>query len=301
MKLSNKSQGIAWAIISSFWISIMLCIVRYVSEYYNSYVIVFWRLLFSLLFMMPWVVRNGVGALKTERINLFLFRAVVGIVAMLIWFYALGMMPLPQATALSFTGPIFTTIAAIIVLKERPGIYRISAILIGFIGVLIIIRPGVSEFNMASLLVLSSTSLWAVAAIAIKKLSDTEAPQVITFYMAFMMTPMALIPAVLFWQEVNSYHLFWLGLMGLTSNFAHTALSKALSKTDVTAIMPYDFIRLVFVGLLAYLIFNDQTNIYDILGSVVIIGSNIYISHRETLKRKQEVKNSKALRRILSG
>ena len=145
MKLSNKSQGIAWAIISSFWISIMLCIVRYVSEYYNSYVIVFWRLLFSLLFMMPWVVRNGVGALKTERINLFLFRAVVGIVAMLIWFYALGMMPLPQATALSFTGPIFTTIAAIIVLKERPGIYRISAILIGFIGVLIIIRPGVSD------------------------------------------------------------------------------------------------------------------------------------------------------------
>ena len=299
--LSKKSKGIMWAIISSFWISIMLCLVRYISEYYNAYIIVFWRLFFSLLLMLPWLIRNGLNVLKTSKLKLFFFRAVIGIIAMLIWFYALVKLTLPQATSLSFTGPIFTTIAAIIFLKERPGIYRISAILIGFLGVLIIVRPGFIEFNLATILVLISTSLWAIAAIIIKKLSSTEQPKLITFYMASMMMPIALIFAVFNWQIIELNHVIWLLLIGLTSNFAHNALSKSLSLADVTAIMPYDFIRLVFVGIFAYILFNDQTNIYDILGSLVIITSNIYISYRENKLKKLDLAKVKKIKSLISN
>ncbi|MBT4878920.1 MAG: DMT family transporter [Alphaproteobacteria bacterium] len=299
--LSKKSEGIMWAIISSFWISIMLCLVRYISEYYNAYIIVFWRLFFSLLLMLPWLIRSGFHVLKTSKLKLFFFRAVIGIIAMLIWFYALVRLPLPQATSLSFTGPIFTTIAAIIFLKERPGIYRISAILVGFTGVLIIVRPGFIDFNLATILVLISTSLWAIAAIIIKKLSATEQPKLITFYMASMMMPIALIFAVFNWQIIELNHVIWLLLIGLTSNFAHNALSKSLSLADVTAIMPYDFIRLVFVGIFAYILFNDQTNIYDILGSLVIITSNIYISYRENKLKKLDLAKVKKIKSLISN
>ncbi|MFZ8864355.1 MAG: DMT family transporter [Rickettsiales bacterium] len=297
MGLTCKTKGILWAIYSSFWLSIMLCMVRYVSEYYNSYIIVFWRLFFSFILMLPWLCSNGFAILKTTKIKLYSYRAIIGIIAMTSWFYAVTKLPLPNATALSFTSPIFTTIAAIIFLKERPGIFRLMAIMSSFVGVLIIVRPGYVDFNIASLMVLFSTSLWALASILIKKLSVVDKPKLVTFYTAFMMLPFSFIFAIFNWQMIALTHVIWFVLIGFTANVAHNALAKSLSLTDVTAIMPYDFLRLVFIGFFTYFLFNDQTNIYDIAGSIIIIGSSIYLSFREN-KFAKKIAKTKELEKL---
>lgn len=275
-------EGVKHIIISSFWISIMLCLVRYLSTDYNAYIIVFWRCFFALIFMFPWLLKNGVSAIKTEKMSLYILRALVGIVAMLLWFYALGIMPLPQATALSFTAPIFSAILAYLILKEKTGSGNIAAIFIGFIGALVIIRPGFSDYDAAAFIVLLSTSLWSVASIIIKKLSDTEKPLAITFYMALLMTPLSFIFALFNWQSVANIDFIWLALVGLTSNLAHTSLSSAMSKTELTNILPFDFTRLVFISIMAYIFFGDHTEILDVVGSLIIITSSVYIAKHKS-------------------
>jgi drug/metabolite transporter (DMT)-like permease len=285
--MQKESSAIIWAITSSFWISLMLCGVRYLSQDYNPSMIIFWRLLFGLVFMLPWLIKHGTKSLKTSNKKLYIIRAAIGVAGMLIWFQALTMLPLPQATALSFTSPIFSTILAIIILKEIPGIRRWTAIIIGFLGVIVIIRPGIEEFNNAALLVLLATSLWSLASILVKKLSHTESPYLVTFYMCFFMLPFSIILAMINWQDiVTSQHLLWFAFLGATSNLAHISMVKAFSKSDLTLIMPFDFMRLVFIGIMAYFFFGDITNIYDILGSAIIITSSIYIAYRETKLKK---------------
>ena len=291
--MEREAKSILWAILSSFWISVMLCAVRYLSQHYNPFVIVFWRSLFALLFMMPWLFRNGITKIKTDKIGLYFLRAIIGIVAMTTWFYALGILLLPQATALSFTAPIFSSIAAIIFLKEKPGIRRWSAIIIGFLGSLVIIRQGMGEFNYAIFLVLFSTTLWALAAVVIKKLANTEDPKAIIFYMSLLITPLALPLAVIYWQSISPIDLMWLAFVGFTSNLAHLALTRAMSGAELSVILPFDFIRLIFVGVFAYIIFGDKTNIYDIIGSAIIISSSIYIAKRELLLKKKVKLNPK--------
>ena len=267
----------------------MLCAVRYVSVEHNSFVMVFWRSCFSLLFILPWIIRNNYKLAYSKKINLHIIRAIIGVIAMTCWFYALSILLLPQATALSFTAPIFTTIAAIIFLKERPGLRRWSAIIIGFLGTLIIIRPGFTEFHHASFIVLFSTSLWAIVAVIIKKLTHSDDPKTILFYMSLFSIPLSLPLAIIFWQNISLNNLTWLAFIGLTANFAHICLTKAISLADLTLILPFDFLRLVFIGIFAYILFSDPTNIYDIIGSLIIISSSIYISYREKIVKKSKV------------
>ena len=152
---------------------------------------------------------------------------------------------------------------------------------------MIIIRPGIDEFSIASFIVLFSTFLWALAAVVIKKLSDTESPEAITFYMTLFITPLALPLAIIFWQDVRPSDFIWFAFIGLTANLSHLALNKALSKAELTAILPFDFIRLIFIGILAYVIFGDKTNIYDVIGAAVIIFSSIYIARRTTKQSRK--------------
>jgi drug/metabolite transporter (DMT)-like permease len=287
MKISDEHQAIVWAITSSFWISVMLVFVRYLSTDYHAFQIVFMRNLLAIFFFVPWIVKEGLPALHTTRIKLHIWRSAIGVIAMLSWFYAISKMPLPEATALSFTAPIFSTIAAILYLKEKVHIEKWLAIFSGFLGALIIIRPGFIAVNHAAYIVLFSTSLWAIAAIVIKNLTKTEYPKLITFYMTIFMTPFALPFAIAYWQPVIMSDLIFFAIIGLTSNLAHIALSKSYSKADISVLMPYDFLRLLFISIMAYVAFGDIVDIWTIAGGAVIIGSTAYITRRETLRKRR--------------
>lgn len=297
----NPSSAIFWSILSSFFVALMLCILRYLSADYNSVFLVFWRNLFALIIVLPFLLKSGLNSFKTTRLKLFWLRAIIGVIAMIIWFEAISMTSLPKATALSFTSPIFTIIVAVFFLNEKLTLLRVLSVIIGFIGVLIIIRPGFVSFGLGSYMVLFSTLLWSFAAIIIKKLSETETPLLIVFYMNLMMLILVAPLLYVYWQDIKISDLKWLFLLGLTSNMSHYALAKALSLADISVIMPFDFIRLIFVSIFSYILFNDITTIYDIIGSLVILIIVFYTAFNESKSVKKNIINVRGYRRFFGS
>jgi len=208
-------------------------------------------------------------------------RAISGVTAMFMWFYALSRVPLSQATALSFSAPLFTTLAAVIFLKEKTTIHRIAALAAGFLGTFIILRPGFSGFDYISLFVLFAAVFWSTSSLLIKSLTKTESPTVIVFYMTAMMTPLSFLPALLHWKTPQMADLPPLLLLGVISTIFQLALSRAFAKADLTAILPFDFLRLIFTAVIAYVAFAEIIDGWTVLGGVIILGSTIYVAYKE--------------------
>ncbi|MBT4989753.1 MAG: DMT family transporter [Rickettsiales bacterium] len=282
--MNEKSKGICWAIISNILMGVMLILIRIASENYHPFFIVFFRNFFALLMMLLWVIPLGYTSLKTDKLSLYFYRAIVGVIAMMSWFYGLTHLKLSFATALSFTAPIFTAIAAVIYLKEKMYIRRWSVVIMGFIGTIIIINPGHTPVNHVIFVIIGSTMLWAVTAIMIKNLTKTESSTSITFYMVLFMTPMSLPFALFYWQDVYIYDWFILAAIGAMSNLSHFALTKAMSSTELSNILPIDFTKLIFVSIFAWFLFDEHVSANEVIGSIIIIGSNIYLAYRDRQK-----------------
>ncbi|MDC0857105.1 DMT family transporter [Rickettsiales bacterium] len=282
--MSDLTKGIFWAILSNFLMALMLILIRIASEDHHPFVIVFFRNLFALMIMFTLIYHQGFVTIKTNKLKLHFYRALVGIIAMLSWFYALANLKLSFATALSFSAPIFTAIAAAIYLKEKLYLRRISAILFGFVGTLIIINPTLNSANFYVYIVLFSTSLWALAAILIKNLTKTESSKSITYYMVLFMTPMSLPFALFFFTKITLSDLMIFFAIGAISNFAHFALTSAIRNTELSNILPVEFTKLIFVSFFAWIIFSEYVTLNEIIGSLIIIGSNIYLAFRQTQK-----------------
>lgn len=271
----------------AFWFTVMTAIVRHLSVSMHPFQVVLFRNGFALLFMVPWLLRVGVYTLNTKRIWLYLWRGFNGFAAMLVWFYALALIPLPTAISLSFTAPLFTVLAAIIFLKEQVGFHRWLALIIGFCGTIVILRPGAEGFQSVSLLVLIASSLWAVSNIIIKRLTKTESPQTIVFYMTLVMTPISIPFAMMHWQPLTWTQYAWLLLLGAVSNMAQISISHAYGKADMSILQPFDFFRLIFASVIAYFAFHEVVDQWTLVGAVIIMSSTIYITHREAQLKKQ--------------
>jgi drug/metabolite transporter (DMT)-like permease len=284
--LPTKTQSILYMIAGTFWFSVMTAIVRHMSHDLHVMEVAFFRNAFALLFMLPWLMRTGVHTIGTRKMWLYTWRGFNGMAAMVLWFTALSLIPLPQAVSLSFTTPLFTTLAAMIFLHEKVGIHRWSALIIGFIGTLVILRPGMDSFSMASLLVLGSSILWSISNILIKQLTRTESPHTIVFYMTLMMTPISLPLALLHWQAPTLIQYFWLIALAAVANLAQISISKAYGMADMSVVQPFDFTRLIFASIIAYFAFNEIIDLWTLVGAIIIVSSTVYISRREARKRK---------------
>lgn len=281
---------------SMFCFSVMNIIIRSMSFEMSTMQIVFLRNVCSTLILLPWVAYHGFATtLKTPRLTSHFWRATLGVIGMQSWFYAISIMPLNDATALSFTAPIFAAILAITLLGERAGIHRWSAIIIGFIGAMIIIEPSGGEESLGwhALIVLFATLFWASAGILVKSLTRTEPPTRILFYMSFFMMCWAAIPMIWLWEPVTLEQMIAILGIAIASTGAHICLVNAYARADVVALMPFDFSRLIFTAILAYLFFGEVSGWNIWLGAALIIASAIYIAHREALhKRSKAAENA---------
>ncbi len=255
--------------------------IKLAAEQLHALEVVFFRNFLAVLMMVPWLIRQGPGVMKTRRIGLYATRSFFNIIGTTAGFMALTLIPLAEATALSFTAPLFATIAAALFLGEIVRIRRITALAIGFIGMLIVIRPGVEAISPGALLALLNSVTIAVTIIIVKKLTDTEQPATIVTYMVLLQTPMSLIPALFYWQWPEP--LIWLWLIGLAGagTLGHLMYTRAIQLAEVTQIQPLDFIRLPIIALLAYVIFAEVPTLWTWLGGAVIFGSTAYVTHRE--------------------
>ena len=287
IRLSTPLQAIVLMLISMGFFSAMNIAIRLLSVHMPSSQIVLLRNVCSLLIVVVWsfILNHGVPQFRTTRILGHFWRASIGIVAMELWFHAISLLPVTLATALSFTTPIFSTVIAIVFLGEKAGIRRWSAIAAGFIGMLIILRPGVGSVSLDALFVIGSSLMMGVAGVLVKTLTRTEKPETIVFYMALFMIPWSIPLAVINWQPVDGHSLELVFMIALFSTAAHLLMARAFMRADMVMLMPFDFSRLIFTALFAYMLFGETMDIFTITGSLVIIASSVYIAHREA-KRK---------------
>ena len=279
--LSAPVQGALYMTAAAFGFSLMNVAIRIVSEEMEPLQIAFFRNFFALAFMLPWLAKAGVSALRTEHLPQHLLRAAIGMLAMACWFYSIALLPLAEAVALNFTVPLFATAGAALVLHEVVRARRWSATAVGFLGVLIILRPGFAELTPAMALPMVAAVFMAASILIVKSLSRSDSPQVVVFYMNLFLTPLSLVPALFVWRWPGWDTLLLLVLIGLLAVLAHLALTRSYQKADASAVIPFDYARLPFVAILAYFLFGELPDLWTWVGAGVITGSAIYIARRE--------------------
>jgi drug/metabolite transporter (DMT)-like permease len=273
--------GALWMIGGVVFFSSMVGLLRIATELMHPLQAVFFRNAFAILFMLPWLLSAGLTGMRTQRLNLHLLRAIFGVGAMMCWFVGLSMLPLSEAVTLSFTTPLFATIGAALVLGEVVRARRWTATAVGFIGVLIIMRPEAEGLSTAAMLVLASAMFMSASILVIKTLSGTEDSNAIVTYMTLLMTPMSLVPALFFWQTPT------LGLIGLMIAIAglgtlgHQCLTRAMKVADASVVMPFEYLKLPLVAAIGFFFFGETTDWGTWAGAAVIVGSAVYIARRE--------------------
>ena len=282
-------RGIVLMCLSTIAFSIMHGLVRFVSEVLPPFQIAFFRNIFGLAFLLPLLMRSRFAILRTKQIGLHALRGVINMAAMLMFFTALAISPIAKVTALGFTAPIFMAILAVLVLGERFRIYRWSAIFLGFVGMLIILRPGLVAIDTGALLVIGSAALWAVAMIIIKIQSRTESSLTIVAYMGIFLGVFSIAPAVWVWQPFGLQTLGFMVLIGLFGSIAQMAISESLKETDSTALMPFDFLKLIWTAIIGVWLFSEIPDIYTWIGATVIFLSGLFIAIRERSIQRQRV------------
>lgn len=285
LPLSKTMQAVILMLLCMASFAIMSGFIRLLSAGMHPAQMVFLRNLLGFCVVVAWstTLQRGIPKFPTARLNQHFWRATVGVTSMEMWFYALSMMPLTLATALSFTTPIFSTIFAIVFLGEKAGIRRWSAIATGFAGMVVILRPDVGGINGSAVFVLTSSALMAIVGVLIKSLTRTEPPETIVFYMAAFMIPWSAIPAWFHWQSVSLYQFELVLVIAVLSTAAHLMMARAFMRCDLVVLMPLDFTRLIFISIFAYLVFGETMTASTVCGSLIIVASAVYIAHREAI------------------
>lgn len=253
--------------------------------------IAFYRAFFGLLLLLPLVFGGGWmrarRTLETRRLPLFAVRAVFTYLAIASYFYALTKIPMAEAISLSTTLPIFMTALAALVLGETVGIRRWTAVAIGFVGALLIVRPGFAAVSWPALTALASAALYAAAGIVVKLLSRTEPPGRIVFYMNLLVALLAAAPVLIDFTPPRWPDLPYILAIGATGTAAHFFQSNAFKRADASFVAPFDFLRLPLGALCGYLIFHDRPSDWVWIGAALIFAGTLWIARRGAVRKLQ--------------
>jgi drug/metabolite transporter (DMT)-like permease len=255
--------------------------------------VMFFRNFFNLVFMLPWLFQIGFAVLKTQRLGLHALRSGFGLTSMFLQFTAISLMPLAEATALSFTTPLFATIGMALVVGERVRARRWSAIAVGFVGVVIMLWPALAapetmSIGAPALMMLCGSLIVGGGFTCVKLLSRTESPNVMVLYMGLFMAPVSLIPALFVWVWPSAIGWLYLALVGTCATLAHLCFNRAFAATDASAVLPFDYTRLLIVAVFGFVLFGEMPSFWTWLGAGTIVAANIYIAQREAARARDE-------------
>lgn len=286
--LSPSVLAVLFMILSGFFATTMHCLIRFATEDHHPFEVAFFRTIFVLIIFLPLVAKNGITSLKSNNVKLQTFRAIVGSVAMLCMFYGLSITELAKATALMFTVPIFATILAILFLKEIVGIRRWIAMLIGFAGALIVLRPDI-ELGFGPLLILCASLMWSSSMLMAKTLTKTDTISSITFWQAAGLIPATFILAIQVWEWPSLSQLVMFLMIAIAGTLVHWFLNEALKRAEISALLPLDYLRLIWSVSMGFIFFNELPQAGLWFGAALILGASTYIGIRQTQKKKENL------------
>ena len=268
----------------------MAIAIRYASRQQHAFEIAFFRCFFGALAALPLIARHGWPILRTDKIGFYVARCVIGIIGMMAGFWAIVHLPLAQAIALSYSSPLFVTIGAVLFLGEIVRLRRWSAVAAGFIGVLVIVRPGTDSMTAGAMIAVMAAALSGMTTVSIKFLSRSEPPDRIVLLTTLLWVPLSLPAALTVWKWPDAATWPWLAVSGVLGTGGHYFWTRALRLADASLLAPFNYVQLLVVTVLAWLLFDETVDRYTATGAAIIIGTTLYIARREaTLSRRRSV------------
>ncbi len=263
-------------------------LVRVATTDLDPLMVAFVRSLVVLLLMLPWIVRNRESAMRTQRLPMHALRSLFSMSGFILLVVAQSKLTLAEVSALTFAAPLFATIGAVLFLREVVKARRWIATFIGLTGVWIVLRPGIEVVDPLFLLPVGAAVMIAASNLMIKALSSTEASSAIVAWLAIFSVPFTLVPALFVWSLPDLAALGWIFLLGLSGVGAHICLVRSLAAADASAVLPFDYARLVVTATIAFLAFGEVPTIWTWIGGAVIVGAVAYIARREAVAARRE-------------
>jgi len=286
-------RGIAFMFASIVAFALASSFAKSAFDTYSVIEIGFFRSAFAILpalALMPH--RGGIALFRTAHPASHLYRAGIGIVSSLLYYVSLQALPLADATALSFAAPLFLTALSVPMLGEKVGIYRWSAVLIGFVGVLIITRPGSDVFNLGTLAGLGSSATWAFAMVSVRKLSKHEHPITITLYYAVIGTALTGLLLPFGWTTPDLKGLVLLASIGLAGGVGQYLVTEAFRHAPAAVAAPLNYVSIVILSVVGFVVWHEVPTPSLLLGSLIVITSGLFIVYREVRRKGPLVQNA---------
>ena len=285
--LNNNQFAIFLIIISIIFGTLMGTFIKLAQEELNVFTTGFLRFFFGFLIITPYILKTKFEVFSTKNLKIHILRSALNLPAMLLGFAALAMLPLEKMTAIHFIVPIIVTILAVIFLKEKIYLYRSIALVMGFLGMLIILRPGIIDISIGIYMALISSLIWSVVIILTKKVSKDDSAITILSHQYVYMSLFSFPLVIYFWDQPSLKTIIYILCAAMSGTILHIALNHAYKLVDVTMTQPYSFLGLVVSSIIGYFVFSDKPDFYTWLGASVIFCGVLLISYRELQLNKE--------------
>ena len=267
-----------WMSISAVMYVISIAIGRHLAPTIDVFQIAFLRNLFAMLFMLPWLMNAGLAAMQTKQVGLHIVRGMMSSINVTLLFAAVALIPIAEMSAINFLQPIIGAAVAGIFLGELIGKRRWLVIFLGFLGALLIIRPGFSEFNLGIGYALGSALAGALVSILIKTLVRKDPPDTIAAWLFLTQTLILLVPTIFVWKPPSLPEWGFFSLIGLMSVILQRTYNRGIQAADISIAMPFNFTRLIWASLLGWIVFSEFPDVWTWIGGVIIFISSIWLT-----------------------
>ncbi len=288
--LPGTVRGPILMVLGGISLTLMAVVIRDLADKFSVLEMIFLRSVVSFALILPWAIRQGAARLRTGRPFLHLFRNIIHYLGNVAWFLGVTLVPLAELQALQFTVPLFMIVMAALILRENVGVNRWITVAVGFLGALIIIRPGLVEISLGTVAVVVAAFFYASSQTATKLLSRTDSPNAILFYMTVIFIPVSAVPAAFDWVTPgwgDAVPIFLLGVFGYA---AHGFMIRSFAAADASFVIPFDFIRLPVAAAFGYVLYLEAPDLWTWAGAVVIFATTWYGTYAEARRGGTETK-----------
>mgnify|MGYP001993925091 FL=1 len=290
--MNKKLLAILLFVTATFFGSLMGVFMRLAQSDINVFTASFLRFGIGFVIILPYLFYSKFNVYKTNNIKLHFIRGIINVPTMYVGFAALMFIPLEQIQALHFIVPIIVTFLAVFFFKEKIRFVRISALIIGLIGMFVMLRPGIIQMNIGIYMVLFSSLVWSFIIIITKFLSKNDSPITILTYQYSLVTFFSFFIVIFFWEMPSSIIFLYTFLAALSGTVLHLALIYSYKLVDLTLIQPFTFLSLIWASLFGYYIFGEEPDIFTWLGAIIIFSGVLIIFYRESFLKKDISKES---------